>query len=819
MITEQKDRCALGRRHRFLRRSGSRVFSWGSLIVALGFLFLPARADNGNEALNYYGLLTLSDSAVGARLAARFKAVGQPVFLVHDLSAGLGQGDIMRFQNKAVLVDGDVWNTLQAENALEKLRAAPVVRVQGQTRSASWEQRAALVTGPRERKAFKLGAELIKVFEDTFGGAPLRNQLTVEFHDGYLTLLAPAALLDQLRFTSVRRVAERGGPRIVSPPPDSLLFVGQPFFYQVWAIDPTAPATDLTYRLQGDLPAGLTWDAARHELQGTPTVGGRFRLTAEARDAKGGRDTLGFSLRLHFNRPPLLAATPKPVAVIGQPWRFRPEPVDPDHASYLLRVWPTALAPGMRFDPDSLELDWTPDSTLAGSRQTFSLAVQDPLGSRRDFQYAVQVITPDEIPWSGQIRVDLPWDTLLQGRSYTWKAGATAAAWAAQGVVLQQVEGSDSTAFAGGVLHLRPMQAGTQELDFHFEVQGSLLVHRIYLPVRQAQPPQFVTELAAWRSRAGDPPLRYRPVAVDPQGEPVTLHAEVPPGSPIQWDGRQLSFTAGRPGIYPARITATDLGGQTAEQWVAFRADPPPRKVRWFLENRVQSDMTAWTVTADFGTGRIGLYSPNLGQVLSLSAQSDREYPFIFFGGNLMGRDQEAKGRRLWTDLGFTLRLPAANIATGGVYGRIEGEWAFSHSLISWVEAEFTGHVHQALVLADTGSFRLLLRDQEINQLVNQYSGVIGEIVNQSTADDNAVFFSRIEAYSSLGQGFYAGPCLWREDLPMAQKFYQRIGGGLRYKDAIGDLITQFSLHAGWGPGGAGYSAYANMLLSLGAGF
>jgi len=158
--------------------------------VVLGLLAASTPARNGDDGLNFYGLITLSDKAAGARLAGRFKAKGQPVFLVHDLDAGLGQNDIMRFSDKAVLIDGAVWATLQAEGALDKLQAAPVVRVQGRANSSSWEQRANLVTGERQRKAFKLGTELLRTVEENFADAPLEGQLTVLFERGHLTLLA-----------------------------------------------------------------------------------------------------------------------------------------------------------------------------------------------------------------------------------------------------------------------------------------------------------------------------------------------------------------------------------------------------------------------------------------------------------------------------------------------------------------------------------------------------------------------------------------------------------------------------------------------------
>jgi hypothetical protein len=100
--------------------------------------------------------------------------------------------------------------------------------------------------------------------------------------------------------------------------------------------------------------------------------------------------------------------------------------------------------------------------------------------------------------------------------------------------------------------------------------------------------------------------------------------------------------------------------------------------------------------------------------------------------------------------------------------------------------------------------------------LSNKYSGVVQKIIHDATASDNAAFFSRLEAYSALGYGFYAGPCVWREDFPMDQRFYQLVGGAFRYRQTVGQLLSQISLRAGWGPGGAGFDAYATLRISLG---
>ncbi len=61
---------------------------------------------------------------------------------------------------------------------------------------------------------------------------------------------------------------------------------------------------------------------------------------------------------------------------------------------------------------------------------------------------------------------------LQQGKIYMWEAGASAMAWAQQGVTLSDVTGPDNTAFQMGSLRIQPMQPGTFILVFAFDVQG-----------------------------------------------------------------------------------------------------------------------------------------------------------------------------------------------------------------------------------------------------------------------------------------------------------------------------------------------------------
>lgn len=790
-------------------------------VLALVFALVvgAAHARNGNEALNHYGLVMLSDNAVGARLAARFKARGQPVFLVHDVNAGLGQNDIMRFNDKAVLIDGDVWSTLVAEGALDKLRAAPLVRVQGRSTSASWAQRASLVAGDRQRKAFKVGAELLRVLEENFGGAPQGQQLTVIFEQDHLTLLAPSAFLDQLRFSAVRKVAESGRPTLISPPPDSMVFAGQPFSWQAWAADPTDPSGELTYQLTGTLPPGLAWNAATHTLAGRPEATGRWRVTAIVQNSGGFRDTLPLVLRVRQNQPPHLAGEPRAIAVAEREWRFDPMPTDHDHPGYALRVTPGGLPPGMVFLPDSGSLRWTPPASLAGTRQEFSLRIEDALGARREFRYAVQVVAKDGILLSEGVKIELPWDTLLVGRTYVWKTRAITMAWEGQGIRLLEVGGSDSTLHAHDSLIVIPRHAGMHRLDFNFSAQGKPLVQSLFLPVREDLPPEFVTELPEWSPQTQGARRSYRPVAVDPEGETVALTADFAPGGPVSWDGKRLHFDASRRGTFPARLTARDASGKTAEQWVVFEAEPARSRSRHILEGRMHGEFTAWTYTRDFGTGRIGLYSPNLTYgVIPSSRWLSRETPFFFIGGNLAGDDPTRPERVLWADIGLAFRNPAPRVYAGGVYTRLNGEWHFPGSALSWIEMEWTGHVHHVMAATDSGTFATMLLDPTdiIARDSLSLDGDLSNLIRDGFREDNVRFYTRIEALGPLGWGFYAGPSMWRDDVVIAREHHQRFGAALRYRAASRSQLFQLTLRGGWGPGGDGWAAYGSMRVALG---
>jgi len=598
--------------------------------------------------------------------------------------------------------------------------------------------------------------------------------------------------------------------------------VGQPFDFQVWGVDPTDPTGSLTYQMLGELPPGLRWSDSAHALRGRPTSAGRWKLTAQVRNADGQRDTMSFYLRFRVNQAPVLSGIPQPLIQAQKEWRFDPLPSDADHPGYAIRVTPGPLPKGMVFHPDSFYLKWVPDSAMAGTRQSFTLTAEDVLGAKREFKYTVQIVARQGAPLSNDIAIELPWDSLVQGRQYVWKARAQRQAWAAQGIILRNIEGSDSTVFSGDSLRLRPMTAGIHRLDFSFTAQGVPLTQSLSIHVRKDLPPEFVTELSDWK--LGDlnqnTSLRYRPTAVDPEGEHVTLTAEIPRGSPLQWDGTRIHFVPETPGLYPARFIAKDGGDNASEQWVAFEAKRKTADAYWILENRTFRDYSTWSITRDFGTGRLGFYSPNFKNVFSPNPHwFYRETPYFFLGGNLLGRDNALQGRTLWADFGMAFRNPAPSIITGGVYMRLNGEWHFANSPLSWVEMEFTAHVHQALMASDSSTF--LARFRDTTDIIDRDSlsrnGILSQIIQDGFREDNLALASRVEALGSLGYGFYLGPSLWREDFPTRERYEQRLGAALRFRQLFGNDLYQLTVRGGWSPGGDGWGGFATLRIALGS--
>ena len=719
---------------------------WAALVLCL---CASALSQWNASALGSFGIASLSDRAAGARLASRFRAHGNPVFLIGNLSLGLQQGDIMRFSDRAVLIDGDVWQTLKSEGALAGLRVAPVVRVKARSRRDAWSSRAQAVGG-QERKAYELGERLLRSMEGAMPSLPDGQKLSLSFEAGQMVLMVPPGFLEHFRLPhgngeEARRpepVKERprpqGTPHLIFPLPGTV-FAGIPLRLQSWVVDDSGGSTaGMRIACEGALPPGLSWNASERVLEGTPNQEGNYPLTLRA-TAPGGEDTLTFILSVHRNRPPFLKGIPDSVRA-GSSWSFCPQVGDSDQPLSELHIFARQLPRGARWDSLQGCVSWHPSDSDLATVPKLRLVALDPLG--------------------------------------------------------------DSTA----------------------EV--------LTIPVataRQKLPPRFLSELGL-----GDPhvdaPLSYRPVAVSPQGDSLRLRVQLPPGSPIRWDGEHLQLRAATPGIYAAELIAEDTHGLSARQAVAWDVRPAHRTTT-FLETRHQGDLEPWQVGLDFGTGRIGFFTPSIGRLTGWNKMEDQEWPYVFIGANLLDEASRARGNRLSGDLGLTMRIPKNNLYTGGFFGRLSGRLV-AHAVVPWeTEFDVQGWIRQAVMIADSNVLTTisLTPSQQSQFKVNDsrwtankmltvrdsYWESVQKVLDQARADDNIVLLSSLWGWTPLLYGLKAGLGVWRLDEPLAALSQQSLGLGLKGAWTLGRLGLEPSIHGGWGPQGAGFSAWGAVTASL----
>lgn len=713
-------------------------------------LAAAATAQWNASSLGSFGFATLPDPAANERLAARFRAHGDPVFLIGNPSQGLQTGDIMRFSDRVVLIDGDVWQTLKAEGALAKLRVAPVVRVKARSAKEAWSARAGAVKGD-ERKAYELGERLLRSMDGVMPVLPDGQKLSLSFEGGQMVLMVPPAFLDKFRLqageagkkpdsdASRDRPLPRGTPRIVFPDAGQV-FAGRPLRLPAWAVDDSGgPTGDVRLWMEGPLPPGLAWNGIGRALEGVPTTPGDYPLVLRS-VGPGGADSLTAILSVRRNHPPRFLGAPDSLRP-GAAWSFRPAVGDSDHPVSRLHLAARHLPPGAKWDSVAHAATWTPPDSLEKVDRLLSLVVTDPLG-----------------------------DSSVG----TWT-----------------------------------------------------------LPVarRTAAPLEFRSELGQGDPRV-DVPVSYLPVAVSGTGDSVHLQALLPPGSPIAWDGRRLTLRATRPGLYPAELVARDARGQEARQMVAWDVRPAHR-TSVFLETRYEADLAPSQVGVDFGTGRLGLFTPSLGRLFGWSDMEDQEWPYVFLGANLLDEAARARGNRMTADLGLTVRLPKNSLYTGGFCARLQGKLVANSPIPLETEFDVQGWIRQAVMIADSNVLVTvsLTPSQQAQFKVNDprwtpskmitiqdsYWGAVQKTLDAARADDNVVLLFHLWGWTPVGAGLKAGVGVWRVDQPLAAIAHQSLGAGVKGAWSLGRFSVEPSARAGWGPHGAGFSAWGSLLLNLDA--
>jgi hypothetical protein len=384
------------------------------IALLIPLLSLAARAQ---EALNHYGAASIPDKAVETAFSSRFNAEGRPIFLIGDIRRGVAIGDIIRFRNKVILIDEEVWQTMKSTGVLDKIKNAPVVELSAQSSSQVWKSRADLAEG-KEKIAYTLGSEFITVLEDYFGKIPERAEIGFRFEGNKMTVMAPSELLGVLRFIGKpgekAKETPNSTPVIVSEAPRRA-FEGQPFTWTLWAVDRGSPSTDLNYDLDSKLPPGLHWDEHNHAIAGKPEKAGVWKIRTRAVNAAKHSDELTFDLAIVQNGRPKIGGEPAREIGADGIWRFQPYISDPDHLLAELKLKPFSMPEGMSFDQASHTFLLKTQDAAQVNRMSFGLEVTDPLGAedKRTFNLSA--------PSGMRFESALNSSELLQGQSSSYK--------------------------------------------------------------------------------------------------------------------------------------------------------------------------------------------------------------------------------------------------------------------------------------------------------------------------------------------------------------------------------------------------------------
>lgn len=161
------------------------------------------------------------------------------------------------------------------------------------------------------------------------------------------------------------------------------------YFYAAQAVD--ADGDTLRYSLI-DVPAGATIDPDNGQLQWNPSGPGVFDFIIQVDDGRGGEATQSFSLSITDasanNTEPVITSTPPTTVQTGSEFDYQvlANDADGDALNYYLVTAPE----GMRIEPDSGNITWTPSVDQIGSQEVVVRTI-DARGATTSQHFTVEV--------------------------------------------------------------------------------------------------------------------------------------------------------------------------------------------------------------------------------------------------------------------------------------------------------------------------------------------------------------------------------------------------------------------------------------------
>ncbi len=356
-----------------------------SITLLIGLFCIIKAEFSGNDPLAYVGILTIDNENIAADFASRFNAAGRALFLISDVKRGVSIGDMIRFQDKVVYINAEVWQTMKTTGVLENLGHNNIIAIEATSQSEVWASRSKMANG-LEKKAYILGETFLQTMEERFENKPTSMQFSLRFDGSKMYLVASRQLLEKLVFQagSPKIAPKLGSPQIVSVE-KSMAFKGVNFSHQVWAIDLQNPGESIQYAVQSDLPDGLRWSHEQHAIIGSAKKAGMYKIKFQAKNTQGRTDLQVFTLTIRKNEDPKIFGNPESIVLKGAEWEFKPIITDPDHLINELTIEPVGTLPeGILYDKGTqtfrIQAGLTNERYKKIETECFGLSVKDPMG-------------------------------------------------------------------------------------------------------------------------------------------------------------------------------------------------------------------------------------------------------------------------------------------------------------------------------------------------------------------------------------------------------------------------------------------------------
>lgn len=196
------------------------------------------------------------------------------------------------------------------------------------------------------------------------------------------------------------QVTNVNDPPTITSTPETAATENKLYTYDVDAVDIDPTKDTLTYSLTS-APKGMTINASTGLIQWTPSNQdvGVHPIQVNVADGKGGQDNQSFTLVVsNVNDPPTFTSQPVTEAIEDQPYLYLVKATDPDPTQDKLTFSLTVSPQGMKIEPTTGLIEWTPTNDDAEKQHAVTVKVEDGNGASATQSFFLNVKNVNDNP-------------------------------------------------------------------------------------------------------------------------------------------------------------------------------------------------------------------------------------------------------------------------------------------------------------------------------------------------------------------------------------------------------------------------------------